>query len=130
MENSPAKIGILIVDDQDYMRKLVLQFLSNNASVAVVGEASNGDEAIREAQGKKPDVILLDMSMPHTSGVEVARKIRSLIPEARIYFFSAYDLEDFKNLVHNAPADGFVKKSSLKKDLYQMIQTELERKKI
>jgi DNA-binding NarL/FixJ family response regulator len=123
-----AKLSILIVDDLDYMRTLVSQFLSRNEAVVIVGEAGNGDEAIKKAQEHRPDIIILDMSMPDTGGVEVARKIKSILPSARIYFFSAYDLEDFRDLVANSPADGFIQKSSLKIELQQMVQAELERK--
>lgn len=128
-EKNQLKLGILIVDDLEYMRKLVCQFLSKNESVTIVGEASSGDEAVKKTQEYHPDVILLDMSLPNTSGVEVAWKIRSIAPDVRIYFFSAYDIDDFKNLVNSSPADGFIQKSSLKSELHQMVQAELERRK-
>jgi DNA-binding NarL/FixJ family response regulator len=128
-EPNYTKLRILIVDDQEYMRKLVSQFLSKNEVVAIVGEASSGDEAVQKAREQHPDVILLDMSMPKTTGVEVARRIRSVIPDVRIYFFSAYDVDDFKNLVNSSPADGFIQKSSLKSELHRMVQDELDRRK-
>jgi DNA-binding NarL/FixJ family response regulator len=129
IEENHIKLRILIVDDLEYMRKLVWQFLSKNEDVTVVGEASSGDEAIQKTQQYHPDVILLDMNIPNISGIEVAKKIRLVEPAVRIYFFSAYDIEDFKNLVHDYIADGFIQKSSLKDELQQMVQVELERKK-
>jgi DNA-binding NarL/FixJ family response regulator len=124
-----AKLKILIVDDQEYMRKLVAQFLSRNEEVAIIGEASSGDDAIEKARERHPDVVLLDMSMPNTSGVEVAKRIKSEMPDMRVYFFSAYDVENLKNMVNIAPADGFIQKSSLKTELYQMVSDEVERRK-
>jgi len=124
-----VKLRILVVDDVEYMRKLVQQFLLRMENVEVVGEASDGEEAIRQVQLYKPDVTLLDMSMPEISGVDVARKIKEIHPGSRIYFFSAYDIEDFKNLVKEMLVEGFIQKASLKDELLKMVQDELERKR-
>jgi DNA-binding NarL/FixJ family response regulator len=128
-EPDSTKLRILIVDDQEYMRKLVCQFLSKNEAVSIVGEASTGDEVLQKVKENNPDIVLLDMSMPNTSGVEVARKIRLVLPDVRIYFFSAYDVENLKNIVNSSPADGFIQKSNLKSELHRMVQDELERRK-
>ncbi len=127
-ENNTPKLRILVADDLEYMRKLIAQFLSKDSGVSIIGEASDGDEALRLAHEHKPDIILLDMNMPNTNGVEVAKKIRTSLPDIRIYFISAYDVEDFKNLINNSPANGFIQKASLKVELQQMVQTELDRK--
>jgi two-component system, NarL family, invasion response regulator UvrY len=126
---NPDKISILIVDDLEYMRKLVQQFLSRNTKVVIVGEADEGEMALQKVKEAHPDVILLDMNLPGMSGVEVAKQVRVDSPECRIYFFSAYDVEDFKNLIDNSLADGFIQKSSLKIELEKMVEFELERKR-
>jgi DNA-binding NarL/FixJ family response regulator len=128
-DTNSEKLRILIVDDLEYIRKLVRQFLSKNSDVFITGEAGSGDEALEEVKRNCPDVILLDMSLPNISGIEVAKQIRALLPEVRIYFFSAYDLEEFKDMVKESIADGFIQKSGLKVELEQMVKTELERKK-
>ncbi len=118
----------MIVDDMESMRTLVTQFLRRNDHVAVVGEASDGDEAMSKVQEYHPDLVLLDMSLQSASGVEVARKIKSIMPDVRIYFFSAYDVNEYRQMELDSPAEGFIQKSALKSELQQMIKIELERK--
>lgn len=124
------KLRVLIVDDMAAMRILIKHYLRKNDAVMVVGEASNGEEAIKKAQEYQPDVVILDMSMPGAGGVEVSRIIKSLSPNISIYLCSAYELNEFKDLNIGMPADGFIQKSSMKPELQAMIQKELERKKI
>ena len=71
-----TKLRILIVDDIASMRLLIKQYLRMNDEVLVVGEASNGEEALSNVQELQPDVVIMDMSLPGGSGVEVARKIK------------------------------------------------------
>ena len=125
-----VKLKILIVDDIASMRLLIKQYLRKNEAVVVVGEAGNGEEALSIIQDSKPDVVILDMSLPGGSGVEVARKIKSLLPHIYIYLCSAYELNEFRELNLDSPADGFIQKSSMKPDLLAMISKELKRKNI
>lgn len=122
------KLRILIVDDMASMRLLIKQYLCMNAAVIVIGEASDGEEALRKAQESQPDVVILDMSLPGESGVEVARKIKSLLPNTYVYLCSAYQLNEYRELNLDSPADGYIQKSSMKPELQTMIQKELERK--
>jgi two-component system, chemotaxis family, chemotaxis protein CheY len=125
-----TKLRILIVDDMAAMRLLIKHYLRRNDAVIVVGEASNGEEALKKTQELQPDVIILDMSMPGAGGVEVSRKIKSTYPAISVYLCSAYELNEFKELNIGIPADGFIQKSSMKPELQAMIRKELERKKI
>ena len=125
-----TKLRILIVDDIATMRLLIKQYLGMNDAVMVVGEASNGEEALSKVQDSQPDVVIMDMSLPGGSGVEVARKIKSLFPNIYIYLCSAYELNEFRELNLDSPADGFIQKSSMKPELLAMIRKELERKNI
>lgn len=122
------KLRILIVDDMPSMRLLMKQYLRGNEAVVVVGEASNGEEALMKTQESQPDVIILDMSMPGLSGVEVARRIKSLSPNIYVYLCSAYELKEFRELKIDSPADGFIQKSRMKPELLAMISKELEKK--
>lgn len=124
------KLKIFIVDDADIMRKLVQQYLGQNEAVAIVGEATSGEEAIAKAKESQPDVVLLDVNLPGMSGAEVVRRLRPIIPNIRIYFFSAYEVNDLKDLNLNIPVDGFIRKSSIKAGLLEMIQKEVERKQV
>ena len=125
-----TKLRILIVDDITSMRLLIKQYLRMNDEVLVVGEASNGEEALSKVQELQPDVVIMDMSLPGGSGVEVARKIKSMLPNIYIYLCSAYELDEFRDLNLDSPADGFIQKSSMKPELLAMIRKELERKNI
>ncbi len=123
------RLKVLVVDDTEMMRKLVQQYLDQGRAAAVVGEASNGEEAIARAKECTPDIVLLDMNMPGKKAAEVARELKSILPGVRIYIFSAYDVNEFKELDIHLSADGFVQKSSLKTELEQMVRKEVERKK-
>jgi DNA-binding NarL/FixJ family response regulator len=101
-----------------------------NDAVLVVGEASNGEEALTKVQESQPDVVIMDMSLPGGSGVEVARKIKSMFPNIYVYLCSAYELNEFRELNLDSPADGFIQKSSMKPELQAMIKKESERKNI
>ncbi len=122
------KLRVLVVDDTDMMRKLVQQYLDQSAVASMVGEASNGEEAIARAKECKPDIVLLDMNLPGKRGADVARDLRSIVPGVRIYIFSAYDVNEFKELDIHLSVDGFVQKSSLKSGLEEMIRKEVKRK--
>jgi len=123
-----SKLRVLIVDDMTAMRLLMKQYLCGNDAVTVVAEAHNGEEALKKVQEYQPDVVILDMSMPGAGGVEISRKIKSLLPNISVYLCSAYELNEFKELNIGMPADGFIQKSSMKLELQAMIRKELERK--
>jgi len=124
------KLKILIVDDMDSMRMLVVQYLRRNESVVVVGEACNAEEALTKAEELSPDIVLMDISLAGVSGVEVTRQIKAILPGVRVYLFSAYEVNEFRELVMNSPADGFIQKSSIKPELIAMINNELERRNL
>lgn len=110
------------------MRLLIKHYLRRNEAVTVVGEASNGEEALIKAQELQPDVVIMDISLPGGSGVEVTKKIKSLLPNIYVYLCSAYELNEYKELRLDSPADGFIRKSSMKPELQAMLRKELERK--
>jgi two-component system, NarL family, invasion response regulator UvrY len=121
------KLRVLIVDDMSAMRLLMKHYLHKNDAVTVVAEANNGEDALKKVQEHQPDVVILDMSMPGAGGVVVSRKIKSLHPNTAVYLCSAYELSEFKELDIGMPADGFIQKSSLKRELETIIKKELER---
>ena len=121
------QLKILVVDDMASMRALVTEYLRRITNIAV-REAGNGDEAISQVKEFSPDIVLMDISLAGISGVEVTRKIKSDFPHVRVYLFSAYDVDEYRDLKQDSLGDGFIQKSRLKTELQQMIQTELERK--
>jgi DNA-binding NarL/FixJ family response regulator len=118
------QLRLLIVDDASSMRLLVKQYLHRIPEFSVVGEAIDGPEAIEKSVSCQPDIILMDISLSGTSGIEVARKIKAIRPETRIYLFSAYEIDEISELDLNSPADGFISKSKIKNDLLVMLKNE------
>ncbi len=83
-----AVLRILVVDDFEPFRQLVRSSLMGEPELQIVGEASDGQEAVQKAVELKPDLILLDIGLPTMNGIEAARRIRTLVPNAKIIFLS------------------------------------------
>lgn len=82
---------ILIADDNDMVRRGVTEILSSEANWEICGEARDGSEVLRKARELLPDLILLDISMPGTSGFEAARLLRQEVPAVKILIISQHD---------------------------------------
>ncbi|HEY4815833.1 MAG TPA: response regulator [Candidatus Acidoferrum sp.] len=82
--------NVLIVDDSPDVRHVVRAFLERDSTFTVCGEAPDGLEAIKKAQELKPDLVLLDLSMPVMNGIETAVVLRRLLPKTHIVLFSNY----------------------------------------
>jgi DNA-binding NarL/FixJ family response regulator len=87
---SRGVLGVLVCDDSEAIRDALRHVIELRRSLCVLGEASNGKEAIVEASRLRPDVILLDLSMPERTGLEIIQDIRQIVPEARIVVFSSF----------------------------------------
>jgi DNA-binding NarL/FixJ family response regulator len=81
-------IRILIADDFTLWRRSVSSIIAKQVDWHIVGEASDGAEAVRKTEELKPDLILLDIGLPKLNGIEAARQIRELAPESKILFLS------------------------------------------
>ena len=102
---------ILIVDDHEAVRKGVRAILRSSADLEVCGEAINGEDAVAKAQELKPDLIILDITMPVLDGFAAAKEIRNCMSDVPILFYS---MNDGKALMESAKAigaNGFVTKS-------------------
>ena len=82
---------ILVADDHESVRKGVCAILSSRLDIEVCGEASNGQEAIEKARELRPDLIILDITMPVLNGIDAARIIRQTLPELPILLLSMHD---------------------------------------
>jgi len=121
-------LKVLVVDDMASMRILVTEYLRRIADI-LVEEAGDGDGALSRVKMFSPDIVLMDISLSGTSGIELTRKIKSSYPHIRVYLFSAYDIEEYRKMQVDFPGDGFIQKSRLKTELEQMIQIELKKKR-
>ena len=84
----PSSIRVLVADDYEPFRRFICSKLESRPDLKVVGEASDGLEAVEKAQALKPDLILLDIGLPGLNGIEAAHRISRLIPTATILFVS------------------------------------------
>lgn len=107
-----SNIRVLIADDHAVVREGVRHVLGTEHGFDVVGEAANGDEAVRLAESLKPDVVVLDLSMPGTSGLDAARRIRTCTPDARILVLSIHDHAEYVQQSARAGAQGYLRKDS------------------
>lgn len=113
---------ILIADDSAMIRRGVIGLLSSEASWKICGEASDGSEALVMARALLPDVILLDVSMPGLNGLEVARRLRKEVPQAKIVVMSQHDPAHLLPGVIAAGGDACIDKSRLAADLVDSIR--------
>ena len=114
---------ILVADDSDIVRRGIIDILSGEREWDVCGEARNGSEALRKAYELEPDLVLLDVSMPDISGLEITRRLRCELPKAKILVVSQHDPALLLQLVTEAGGDGCLDKSSLGRDLLATIKT-------
>jgi len=117
------KIKILIVDDHTLVRDGIRSLLALIADVEVIGEASNGREALKKVRELLPDVVLMDLSMPIMGGLEATRRIRKEFPKIKVLALTQYDDNDYVIPVIEAGACGFVTKMVAFTELATAIQS-------
>jgi DNA-binding NarL/FixJ family response regulator len=104
---------VLIVDDSGVVRKALREFLERQDGWEVCGEAANGREGIEKAQQLKPDVIVLDLSMPVMNGLEAARELTRLLPSVPLVMWTSFETTHLKQTVLSAGVRTIVSKSDL-----------------
>jgi len=116
------KIRVLIVDDHTLVRDGIRALLMLAADIEVIGEASNGMEAMEKIKELLPDVVLLDLAMPIMNGLDTTRKIRKEFPKTKVLALTQYDDSEYVIPVIEAGARGFITKSSAFSELASAIQ--------
>jgi DNA-binding NarL/FixJ family response regulator len=107
------RFRVLIVDDYEPWRQFVRSALRKRAELEVVGESSDGLQAIQQAQELHPDLILLDLGLPTIDGIETARRLRKLLPRSKILFLSQESSPEIMQEAMSTGARGYVVKQSL-----------------
>ena len=87
------KVRVLIADDQTLFREGIKDLLENEKIIEVVGEAADGNEVVKMAKKLKPDVILMDIKLPHLDGVSATRQIRKECPNTNVLILSGFEDE-------------------------------------
>ena len=115
-------IRILIVDDHTVVRDGLSTMLGRQEDFTVVGEASNGVDAVAKASDLGPDVILMDLRMPEMDGVEAMRRIGELIPEVKFIVLTTFDSDEYIFDAIAAGAKGYLLKDASRDDLFQAVR--------
>ena len=124
-----APIRILVVDDYEPWRRFERLTLLARTEWQIVGECADGGEAIQKADELKPDLVLLDISLPTLHGIEAARRIQKVSPGSKILFVSENRSPDIVEEALNAGAGGYVVKSDGASELLPAINAVLEGKR-
>jgi two-component system invasion response regulator UvrY len=116
-------INVMLVDDHDLVRKGIRRLLDDNHEIKVIAEAPDGEQAIRQIRKKKPDVILMDVSMPGIGGLEATRKITQVLPDIKVIAVTIHDDEPFPARLLEAGATGYITKGCDVNEIVVAIQT-------
>lgn len=115
------KIRILLADDHALLRQGTAELLQHESDIEVVGQAENGQDAVRMAHTVQPDIIVMDVRMPGMSGVEATRQIRKELPHIQVLVLTAYDDDAYVFSLLQAGASGYLLKTAPASELVKSI---------
>ena len=118
----PDKITVLLVDDHALVRKGFRRMLEDDATISVVGEASDGNDAVKLAVELKPKVTVMDCALPGISGIEATRQIRAKLPDAAILMLSMHSEDTLIRQALEAGARGYILKNAMDLDLISAVK--------
>ncbi|CAI8710728.1 MULTISPECIES: response regulator [Bacillus] len=119
-------INIMLVDDHALMRSGLKLLLQKRPSLKVVGEASDGLEALRLYDILRPDILILDISLPRLDGIQVLTEIKLRYEQAKVIVLTMHEDEDYITLIMNAGASGYVPKAAVDEELYTAIDSVMD----
>ena len=120
--NSVAKIRVLLADDHAIVREGIKRILAEEPDIEVVGEAGDGLQAVEMAKKLKPDVAILDITMPALNGIEATRQIRSSLPNTHTLTLTMHEDDTYVFQLLKAGAAGYVLKRAAATDLVQAVR--------
>jgi DNA-binding NarL/FixJ family response regulator len=118
-----APVRVLIADDQKIVREGLVSLLSLLPGIDVVGAATDGDDAVRQAVALRPDVVLMDLNMPRCNGVEATEQLRDRQPGTRVVVLTTYADDDWVFAALQAGARGFLTKDAGAEEIHRAIAT-------
>lgn len=110
-------IGVLIADDHTILRKGICALLEREKDLKIVGEAEDGRETVAKVEQLRPDVVVIDITMPGLNGIEATRQIKKRFPETKILTLSIHESEEFVFQTLRAGASGYLIKKTVPEDL-------------
>jgi DNA-binding NarL/FixJ family response regulator len=116
------KLTVLLVDDHALVRKGFRRMLEDDAAISVVGEASEGEEAVRLTLELKPRVVVMDCALPGINGIDATRRIRAAMPDATVLMLSMHSEDTLVRQALEAGARGYILKNALELDLVSAIK--------
>src|SRR4051812_49251979 len=116
------RIGILLVDDHALVREGLRRILASEPDLQIVGEAPNGRVGVEMALRLRPDVILMDVTMPRLNGLDATRQVLKALPRTRVFMLSAYNDETYIASAKAAGAVGFLLKHFTAQELGQALR--------
>src|SRR5204863_2400387 len=119
-------VRVLAVDDFESFRRFAASQLGKRPELRIVGEASDGSEAVQKAEELQPDLILLDIGLPKLSGIQAARTIRELFPKIKILFASVHRHSDIVEAALRTGAEGYIVKTDAARELLPAIEAILQ----
>ncbi len=117
-----SRIRVLIADDHAIVREGTRRFLEQEDDLDVIGEAADGEEAVRMTLSMKPDVVIMDIAMPNVDGIEATKRIKQQAPGTTVLILSAYDDDQFVFSLLEAGAAGYLLKSVRGNELIDAIR--------
>lgn len=105
-------ITVLVVDDHDLVRMGITRMLSDSPDIEVIGEADNGEDAIRLAKSLSPDVVLLDVNMPNIGGLEVTKRLVQIDKNTKILAVSSLSAQPYPSMLIKAGVSGYITKGT------------------
>jgi DNA-binding NarL/FixJ family response regulator len=119
---SDHQISVLLVDDHSLVRRGFRRMLEDEADIRVIGEASDGEEAVKLARSLKPQVIVMDCALPGINGLQATRKILQALPETLVLMLSMHTEETWVRQAIDAGARGYVLKNAMDLELSSAIR--------
>lgn len=117
-----SKIRVMIVDDHALVREGIAAFLKMSADIEMVGEASDGMEAIEKVKKLSPDIILMDIAMPKLGGLEALIEVKKINPNAKVLVLTQYEDKEYIKRFLKAGASGYILKKAVGMDLMTAIK--------
>ena len=115
-------IRIIIADDHGVLRAGLRALLSAEPELEVIEEATNGEEALKLAKELQPDIVLMDISMPGASGIDVTRRLKQIMPDVRILILTVHEDEGLLQEAIQAGASGYIVKRAVESELIDAIR--------
>ena len=120
---TPSSIRLILAEDHTLLRRVMAQFLGQEPDIEIVGEASDGESAVKLASQLLPDIVIMDLGMPKMSGLEATRAIRHELPQVRVIALSIYEEKERADAMLEAGASAYLTKTKSAQELIATIRS-------